>query len=362
MPTARSDDPAIEGLRGFAAVVVVVAHYARFVTDQPGAWGFASTGVDLFFVLSGYVFAPHLFGKPLAAGPHFVRRIFRLYPLYVVALLTYAALKQPDPTAWSQVGSHLLMLHTLQSHEAAFFYNPAFWSLPPEVEFYLLLPLLALAYPKFRFGWMMLGAAVLHLALTAAGVPGEGATPRAIATIHLPGLLIEFLLGAWAWKVARDHGSLRAVLSRLVGGLGWLAIVCVVFAFFVAHGRDATAPVWLTGNIGLASACGYALVVSGLAGRARPANGPLIAICLLAGQLSYGVYLFHNAAPQILAKLGGPLTGWLALGASVLITLLLAWAAHHVIEAPARDFGRRLSNMLGQPTKPAIADQATRSK
>jgi peptidoglycan/LPS O-acetylase OafA/YrhL len=362
MSITHRDDPAIEGLRGFAALMVVVAHYARFVTDQPGAWSFASTGVDLFFVLSGYVFAPYVFGKPLAAGPHFVRRFFRLYPLYAVALLTYAALKQPDAAAWKHVGSHLLMLHTLQSQETAFFYNPAFWSLPPEVEFYILLPLLALAFPTIRFGWIMLAAAALHLALTAVGAPGEGATARAIATIHLPGLLIEFFLGTWAWKVARDHGSLRAVRARLVGGLAWLAIVGVAFALFIAHGRDAHAPVWFSGNVGLAAACGYALLVSALAGRGRPSNGPLVAICLLAGQLSYGVYLFHNAAPQILAKLGGPVAGWLALAASVLITLLLAGAAHHAIEAPARRFGRRLSNTLGQTTKAAVADQATRSK
>src|SRR4051812_14362325 len=143
MPTARHDDPAIEALRGFAALMVVTVHYARFLTADAGAWGVASTGVDLFFVLSGYVFAPYFFGKPLEMVPHLVRRFFRLYPLYVCALLTYVVLKLPDPSAWRHFWAHLFMLHTLGSLAIAFFYNPAFWSLPPEVEFYLLLPVLA---------------------------------------------------------------------------------------------------------------------------------------------------------------------------------------------------------------------------
>ncbi len=382
MLSSSQDDPAIEGLRGFAALGVVAVHYARFLTEQPGVWGFASTGVDLFFVLSGYVFAPYFFGKPLAAGPHFVRRFFRLYPLYVVALLAYAVLKLPDPGAWQHLGPHLLMAQTLHSPEVAFFYNAAFWSLPPEVEFYVLLPLLALLLRRGGFAWLLGAAAALHLALTVTGVPGEGATLRGIAGIHLPGLLIEFCLGAWAWSLTRGqpaHDAVsvrtaeairtteairRAALLRLVLGVAWLAGVCTLFSLYTASGRDATAPVWLSGNIGLGAAFGYALVVSAVAGRGDSLGSGLTRVCLVAGQLSYGVYLFHNAAPLLLVKLGFPTTGLTPLFTSLLLTLLVAWVAHHLIEAPARNLGRRLSRSLEAaraPQMPAV-DQAIRSK
>ena len=64
----HQDDPAIEALRGFAALMMVVTHYAHLITPQRRAWAFASTGVNLFFVLSGFVFAPYLFGKPMQLG------------------------------------------------------------------------------------------------------------------------------------------------------------------------------------------------------------------------------------------------------------------------------------------------------
>ena len=78
-----SENPVIEGLRGLAAMLVVATHYAHLITDQAGAWGFASTGVDLFIVLSGFVFAPYMLGKPLYYPAHLVRRLLRLYPLYL---------------------------------------------------------------------------------------------------------------------------------------------------------------------------------------------------------------------------------------------------------------------------------------
>jgi peptidoglycan/LPS O-acetylase OafA/YrhL len=346
MSPQRHDDPAIEALRGFAALVVVAAHYARFLTPQSGAWGFASTGVDLFFVLSGYVFAPYFFGRQLALGPHLVRRFFRLYPLYMLALLTYAALKMPDPSAWSHFWAHLFMAHTLQSMEIAFFYNPAFWSLPPEVEFYLVLPLLAWALAKWRFGWLFAGALVMHLALAAVTVPGEGATARALATVHLPGLLIEFCLGAWASTLARKHASGGAAAIRLAAGLAWLVAMCVVYATFIAGGRAPQAPGWISGNIGLGAAFGYAVVVSALATRADGLRDWRLRLCLLAGQLSYGVYLFHNAAAHIIERMWTGADGWPAVLASLLLTLLLAFALHHVVEAPARNFGRDLSRRM----------------
>lgn len=349
MPPQRHDDPAIEALRGFAALIVVAAHYVRFVTHQPGAWGFASTGVDLFFVLSGYVFAPYFFGKPLVAGPHLVRRFFRLYPLYVLALLAYAGLKAPDPSAWSHFWAHLFMAHTLQSMEIAFFYNPAFWSLPPEVEFYLLLPLLAWVLRRLpRFGWLVAGALAVHLALAATGVPGEGATARALATVHLPGLLVEFCLGAWASTLIREHSSGRAALWRLAGGLAWLAVMCAVYTALIAGGRDQSTPPWISGNIGLGAAVGYALVVSAIATRADGLRDWRLWLCLLAGQLSYGVYLFHNAAAQIVERWWPGAAGWPALLASLALTLLLAFALHHAVEAPARNFGRQLSRRIGR--------------
>ncbi|MBI2769642.1 MAG: acyltransferase [Burkholderiales bacterium] len=351
MPSPRQEDPAIEALRGFAALMVMAAHYTHLVSAQPGAWGFATTGVDLFFVLSGFVFGPYFFGKPLPLVPHLLRRFFRLYPLYLLALVTYAVLKMPDPSAWRYFALHAVMGHTLDSPAIAFFYNPAFWSLPAEVEFYLALPLLAWLATRVRFAWVFGAALAAHLLLVAFAVPGEGVTARAIATVHLPGLLVEFCLGAAAWWLAQKQSGGLHGAARLAAGVLAVAGACWLFARFLVPGapESAVASIWVGGNIGVMAGLGYALVVSAVAARPGVMARWALALCLLAGQLSYGVYLFHNAAPQLLGRAGMAMSGGLALAACVLLTVMLAFVLHHAVEAPLRNLGRDLSRRASRP-------------
>ena len=347
-------DPVIEALRGWAAFMVMATHFTYLLTPQAGLWGFGSTGVNLFFVLSGYVFAPYLFGKPLSPGPHLIRRFFRLYPLYLCALLLYAVLRLPAATAWDHFGVHLALAHTFTSLDIANFYNPAFWSLPPEVEYYLLLPLLAWAatqarFSRFHFAWLLLLAAAMHLLLVAAASPDEkGITARAIATIHLPGLMIEFMLGSLAYAMAQQDVQRRTTALRLALGLLVLAGMGFIYSSHIApiNGVASTPPLWIGGNFGFGAALGYALVVSALASPRRPSVGRFTPCFALMGQLSYGVYLFHNAAPQILARILPAVSGGVAVLLSVGITLLIAFATHHAIEKPLRNYGRRLSQAL----------------
>jgi exopolysaccharide production protein ExoZ len=370
------EDPVVEGLRGFAALVVMATHYRYLLTPETGFWGFGSTGVNLFFVLSGFVFGPYLFGKPLSLRAHLIRRFFRLYPLYFCALLLYVALRLPGDLAWDHFWVHLGMGHTLASLEIANFYNPAFWSLPPEVEYYLLLPLLAWlsgrpVFGRFGFLWLMLLAALMHLALVALVSADAGAvTPYSLATVHFPGLLVEFMLGSAAYAaVRRDTGQTAAVI-RLVLGLLILTSMGLIFINFVAplQGVTRNVPIWLGSNFGLGAALGYALVVSGLAAAtqelsaqrtsqssARPnvtsrsqSKALLQTVFIFCGELSYGVYLFHNAAPQILERVKPQVSGVAAVLACIGMTLLLAFAAHHAIEKPMRLFGRRLSQAFAR--------------
>jgi len=350
----REDDPVVEALRGWAALMVMATHYVPLLMSQTGLWGFASTGVDLFFVLSGYVFAPYLFGKHLSLAPHLIRRFFRLYPLYVCALLLYVGLRLPAPSAWDHFGIHLVMGHTLVSLQIANFYNSAFWSLPPEVEYYLLLPLLAWTASRFRsvpyrFSALVLLGALMHLALVAAATPDEGITARAIATIHLPGVLIEFMWGSMAYALAQRVGSGDTRLLRLVLGLLVLAGMVLLYGSYVApaNGLARTPPPWIGGNMGVGAALGYGLLISALvSAKGQPVTKSKSWFTpgfLLMGQLSYGVYLFHNAAPLLLRRLWPELAGATLVLLCVVLTLLLATAAHYAIERPLRNYGRKLS-------------------
>ena len=357
-------DLSIEALRGLAAILVLISHYVVLVRDGAGIWGMAATGVDLFFVLSCFVFARSLGQTGWAVAPYLLRRFFRLYPLYLLALLAYALLK-PEEQRWAAWWPHLFMLHTTGDLALASHYNVAFWSLPPEVEFYLVLPLLAGALAAFHRKraaglWCLLGLALLmKLGLVAQAYPGEPLDSfRTVLTVHLPGLLVEFLIGsAVAVAVGQVHsphlGKAWPARQRSTGavcGLSMVLILAVVYEQQLSTPEAAAqAPLWLAGNFGLLVAVAFALLLLGRgrglglpsrASTAPPKPSLLPHLALWAGRLSYGVYLLHNAAPALLQRLWPEISGWPLVLSSVLLTLVAAWALHVWVEAPCRAYGR----------------------
>ena len=352
MQAQPTDDPGIEALRGIAALMVVGAHYLPLLTGTPGSWAFTSTGVDLFFVLSGFVFGPYLFEKRLQVLPHVVRRFFRMYPLYIVALCLYAVLKEPASGAWEHFGVHVLMAHTLQSKEIAFFYNAAFWSLPPEVEFYALLPLLGVVSRRLGFAPLLLFAMASHMLLAFWPAPAASeATLRSLASVHAPGLLIEFLLGTLGFAIAqriRTAKTGRAGWVLFLLGLAALVAAWLVFAHYLAHPTSSTQgiPNWVSGNMGLMAAVGYMLVTAAIANRGHYAPQALTIFFVWAGRLSYGIYLLHSAALTLVERYAPAITGLAAAASALLLTVATAWLAHMLIEGPCREYGRSLSKRI----------------
>ena len=221
----------MEAWRGVAAWMVVYTHFWAFSSIDWAPLRLAHTGVNLFFVVSGFVFAPYLFGRRLNWQAHAVRRLFRLYPAYLLALGVYAGLKAAEGQPLRYLAEHLTFLH-VQSKEMAFYYNPPFWSLPAEVEFYLLLPLLAGMARQADYWWgaqgplrllvvLLLAAAGLRWAL---GWDSDAQLQNAafIALHHLPGVLVEFLLGGLAWHMStRSLPKAQRLGLAVLGLAGW---------------------------------------------------------------------------------------------------------------------------------------------
>ena len=362
---ADGQSPVVEAWRGVAAWMVVYTHFWAFSgTDWP-ALRLAHTGVNLFFVVSGFVFAPYLFGRPLDLRAHAVRRFFRIYPAYVAALTVYAALKAAEGQPLRYLAEHLTFLH-VQSKEMAFYYNPPFWSLPAEVEFYLALPLLAglarqasdLWGPRGPLGLLvglLLAAAALRWAL---GLASDSAAQNAafIALHHLPGVLVEFLLGAMAWRVSMS--SLSSLMRLGMLGLGltaWLGLA----TWYGQVGDAGVEAGPLRGLMGAATAVCFALMVAatahtaqatrvGAAASGTDARRAWTGLALWAGRLSYGVYLFHMAALRLAEGWaagwgwGAGAVKWLA----VVMTLAMAAVVYLAWEDPWRRFGRRWAARL----------------
>ena len=339
----RTDDATVwpvEAWRGLAAWMVVYSHYWTGADSSWPLLRFTFTGVDLFFVLSGFVFAPYLFGRPLAAGAFAVRRFFRIYPAYFLALLIYFGLAWSDGRALAYWWQHLVFAY-LQSREMAFYYNPVFWSLPSEVEFYLLLPLLAwFCRARARNFAVLALAALLMRACIGYASDAQAENSAYIWMHHLPGMLLEFLLGACAWWLSQRglRGHVRALL--LLGGLALWLTLAAGFAKFGDAGINTSLA---RGQMSWLAALAFAAMVTASMGNWQGAPAPLVEASVWAGRLSYGSYLFHIAALRLLQPYASALGQQGVPLAAALLTLLAAWLAYTLWENPWRKFGRALA-------------------
>ena len=184
MTSPKSRNPGLDTLRACAIALVFMYHYGLFV-DGPNPFGALAwigwTGVDLFFVLSGYLISNQLFagwaqGRDFSVARFYARRAFRTLPIFWLVLAAYAAFphamggKPPLPwwrflTFTQNIG---LQPGTAFSHA---------WSLCVEEQFYLVLPLVlaAAAWLVRRrvaltraHGWALMGT------LVAVGVVARG--------------------------------------------------------------------------------------------------------------------------------------------------------------------------------------------
>lgn len=334
---------AVEAWRGVAALLVVWAHWAGPLKVQGGLGLFAFTGVDIFFVISGFVFAPHVLGRiQINLKAYALRRLLRIYPAYLVALAVYAGLAWWAGKPLLYLPEHLLMAH-LQSREMAFYYNPPFWSLPAEVQFYALVPFFSwLAFKNRRLFWPLLFAAGVVLRLVLLPIVDGAAQNMAYLMLHhVPGMLSEFLLGVWAWQRVADKPTNRSAVWVVLG-------VCIAFGAAVIYLRIEGLPgraSWFNGQLGYWVSAGFACILVGSADWS-PRNALGLAAGVWLGRLSYGTYLLHTAwlAPLLWLNRAHvlPVAGVLVVG--LLCTGVSALAVYRLVEDPARKWGGRLTS------------------
>lgn len=220
--------PEFDGLRGIAILLVLLRHAARPVFDTHGeilplgSWDLAVPllngwmGVDLFFVLSGFLITHHL----LQHWPgefqigyfsrYWLKRVLRTFPAYyaTLAVVAFGLLPFYRPSV-DEFGTHLWQ-HVLYLQD--YFgsqWVPAFWSLGVEEKFYLLCPFVLLwlgRYPHARQLWILIALASLPTAL------------RALTFASHAGGLTEYEHFFWA---------VRSPFHLALDGL-WLGVICAL--------------------------------------------------------------------------------------------------------------------------------------
>ena len=322
----------IQALRGYAVLAVILFHSGLGV--MPSGY----VGVDLFFVLSGYlisgiVMRDHVAGR-FRARDFYLRRVRRLAPasLALLAATTMAAIGLLTVSGyqrfWPQlVGALGLATNVILWRQINYFNNSAsfepllhMWSLAVEEQYYLLLPLALLALP--RRTWM---AAILV---------GTFASLAAYAWLYprSPGATF-YLLPTRAWEIGL--GSLGALLNDRPG-VARLARMVRPGALVVLVAVPLLTPA-LSYAHWLALAVCAATLVFVLAGQSGPSFPSLLRPLAMVGDMSYSLYLVHwpiFAFAHVL-WLGAPIppavTVTLIGGIMVLSTLL-----YRFVEQPCR--------------------------
>jgi peptidoglycan/LPS O-acetylase OafA/YrhL len=349
----------VEGLRGLAILLVVVYHGGLLRLHG----GFI--GVDVFFVLSGYLITGILAREAASAGrvdfvEFYARRMRRLLPAAGVVLLAtllaawfvYSPLEQYDvtrSTRWAALylANVRFAAQALDYHAAESALNPLLhtWSLAVEEQFYLVWPLFFAAAVGVLRPWGPQRAFPSQVALRrgviAVGVASAVSFALALwqtsasqpwAFFGLPARAWEFGVGALVAVRIRRFTLLPA---RFTPWLAWAGLGMVLGGGFLY-----TASTPFPGVAALAPVVGtLALLVAGEAEAASLVRRGLCSPPMQAfGRLSYSWYLWHWPVLVLASAVLGPLTVWQRL-ACLVLALALAAVTHFVVEAPVRRHG-----------------------
>lgn len=354
----------VEFLRGVAAILVCWHHYAYWLFAQQPEHDIARflhffhSGVDLFFVISGFVFAPYLLGQVQIAWRRFlVHRWFRIYPLYLLSLLILV-LFSGKPLDWSMVLQHVFFVQTMQSMEAATYYSLVYWTLPVEWEFYFFSMLLMMVLAKWA--WLRRGVVFyLSCLLLLSGLlliwAGRVLPLQAILFFgHLPVLLCEFLLGSLVfWSLQFSGGQNSKNLDFGVAFLknmdryAWELPLVLVFGLGLLwmYWHDPSVNAYNPRPLGgftWASSGMYALLLRWMI-RHEVVSLRFPKLCARLGEMSYGLYVFHAAIGAGMVTLFRSL-GWsleLALLLAIVVGVVVGLLCFHFIEAPMMRWGKQ---------------------
>ena len=354
-PQASAHRSDIDGLRALAVLAVIVFHI------NPGLLPGGFVGVDVFFVISGYLITGHMAAEMTAGtfslAEFYRRRVKRIAPamLLVVAttLMVGLALMLPEDIvalAKSAVWSVASLANVYFWREAdADYFAPGsehlpllhLWSLGVEEQFYLLWPLLMLLLWKLsaprggaaRARMLTLGLAALLVPMSCVLVAALADRDAMFVYYMLPTRAGELGIGAAAalWLGGRSSGQIAA-LSRYGQPLAWIGAALLLSSLALLHesgvfpGVRSLAPTLGAALLLMAGALNSRHGLSGLLG-CRPARW--------VGAVSYSAYLWHWPVLAFWRYLLGPLEGlWQVM--ALVATLLLAGLSYRWVEEPAR--------------------------
>jgi peptidoglycan/LPS O-acetylase OafA/YrhL len=345
----------LDSVRGLAALTVLLGHLAMVHGLGDVAYrvvsGAGRAAVVVFFVLSGFVLSLPFYRRHVDYGAFVVRRIFRIYPPYLVAVLGALGLStalSPRPISglglwfngqWAtspspeSLISHISLIWSFPKHHSEL--DLPLWSLVYEMRISLIFPLLV--GMVFWFGWRK---AIVFLPLVSiAGLVGgkvanHFGTNDWFGTVrYTPAFVVGIVLAGNSPAITLWFRRLPSMV-RLLWLPGLLALWAIPVVVYRSHAvlRD-----WADCLIATML---IVLVLASPAVQKLMRVSPLV----LLGRISYSLYLLHVVV--ILGLVHGlygyaPLSLILVLAA--VASILVAWISYYCVEVPSIKLGRRLS-------------------
>jgi peptidoglycan/LPS O-acetylase OafA/YrhL len=358
----------LQGLRGIAAFLIVLYHLQPLLNREYGLSlhsNFAVFGVDIFFVLSGFVmFFSNAEPQPAGVQLFLAQRFFRIVPLYWLATLAIIAFFL---AGFRPVGLHELSVSIVA--QSLVFIPSAFadgrhdliltvgWTLMFELFFYLAF---ALTFPMRS---LEKSFAVLASAFVGLSVIGQIVKPLPyLLNFFTSPIMLEFLYGAAAailflrWKGEAPRWLPIVGLALLILGFA-IAIAEDAAGIGVPNKHDAR---FLMLGLPALAVFGGALVME------RGGRTLKNRFFLELGAASYVLYLFHPLILQIgvkLERLAIPNSAAVAGAVATSVCLASAFAIHRWIEVPLIAWSKRLTHrrvLLAQPAAPALVIPAAK--
>lgn len=328
----------IDGLRSIAVMAVVMFHFG--LSGLQGGF----VGVDIFFVISGFLIGGILWGELTKSGTvslsrFYARRIRRLAPAYVVmALVTFGvAWSVLLPFEFREFGKGLIaatlyLANVLFYRQAGYFDSGVeekvflhTWSLSVEEQFYIVLPFLFLLLVRNRR--LMIGALVALFCVSLAAGIIMTPTNQTAAFYLFPTRAWELLAGVLLAIYGRESGTawrFNALLSWVGIGL-ILASITMIVPERGFPGYQAIFPVF-----------GTVLIVlngrhSNMVNRVLASRGPVAL-----GLISYSLYLWHWPVLVLSRYVRNGYAGILEIGFWIGVSMGLAWLSWRFVERPFR--------------------------
>jgi len=380
-PENRAFYPALDGLRAIAFLMVFMEHYLEF------PWGWA--GVDVFFVLSGFLITGILFDSlddPYRVRNFYVRRTLRIFPLYygimLALVLSWPLIHWQWSWAWmvwpGYLGNFARFFHPYALNTPAQYlvdfqpvgvlppwpihlYLGHFWSLCVEEQFYLIWPWLVFAIRDRRKLILCCGVTLLlGLPLRLLGqhllpvwmLKGEvlyRATPFRLDALLLGGLLALILRGPHARTLLRAARLLTPVILA--------AVIYLISAALYQHifYREPTYPAWkFTWGLSLVDFLSALLILTAI----QPVSIVYRALnrkpLRWLGRISYGAYVLHDIPHTLYIKgatrISPPHFRLLVPVLAFVFTLLFAWISFQFFESPFLNLKERWTIRRTMPT------------